>query len=70
MKTCKRKPEYPDWAKYRAVDKYGAVCVYENKPHPRISVWDYDGTDKRWRYVKTKKNPPKDWTKTLRRIED
>lgn len=70
MKTCKRKPKYPYWAKYKATDKDGAVYVYEYKPYPRTGVWVRGGLDDKWQIVKYKKTPPKDWTKTLRRIED
>lgn len=73
MKTCKRKKSYPSWAKYKATDKQGRVYIYKSCPYPfeSLGIWLLDNwIDTGFIHIKTKKTPPKDWMKTLRRIED
>ncbi len=70
MKTVKRKPHWPKWAKYKAIDADGQVWFFEFKPFKGNykNEWLINGG--LFKYHKSKKNYKGDWTKSLRKIEE
>lgn len=76
MKTIKRKPSWPKWAKWYCEDKSGRTCVFEGRP--TFSKWRIARSMEMWvntipgeRIKRAKQVKPyrtTAWRNSLRRI--